>query len=115
MGLSRTTAVEYRMSVADLPSGGVHGEGVNSIGEGVDVIHLPQFIIPRKPIGDGDVIKHPLATTPLQFEQGPHAGFVDCRREWVSVGHGAKPEPALRVTLAIVGSGVLNYRWTNLE
>ena len=56
MGLSIITAVEYGMSVADLPIVGVIGEGINSIGEGVDVIHLPQFRIPRKPIGDGDVI-----------------------------------------------------------
>ena len=101
------------MPVADLPVVGVEGEGVDSHGEAVDVIHPPQFRVPREPVGEADPIKHPLAATPFQFEQGPHAELGDLGGERVGVGHGAEPEPALRVTLAVVGSGViLIYRWT---
>ena len=104
---SRVCDVEHGAPVADTSAVGVIVEGVDGHGEGVDVVHRAEFRVPRESVGEADVFENPLAAAPVQPEEGPRAALGGVRCERVCVGHGAEPEPAPRVTLAIIGPGVV--------
>src|SRR5579864_9250951 len=92
----RRCDVHDRAPAAEVAGGRVEVEGVDVGGAAIGQVHGRAVGAPADPVGDGQAGQHlRAAAVEVQPVQAASAGCL-------VVGHGAGPEPALRVTRPVV-------------